>query len=113
MGAGARIEHRVGDGAASPYFAVAAVLQAALLGYENNYSLPDEEKYDGFEQVSSERHVADNLADSIDLLEANTTLTSAIGEELIANYCAIKRAEAEELSEKSSDEVISYYSFYI
>ena len=113
MGVGARIEHRVGDGAASPYFAVAAVLQAALLGYENNYPLPNEETNDGFEEVSSDRHVADNLEDSIDLLEADKTLTSAIGEELIANYCAIKRAEAEELSEKSSDEVISYYSFYI
>ena len=71
-------------------------MQAALLGYENNYPLPNEETNDGFEEVSSDRHVADNLEDSIDLLEADKTLTSAIGEELIANYCAIKRAEAEE-----------------
>lgn len=113
LGAAARIEHRVGDGAASPYFAVAAILQAALLGYENNYALPDEEQNDGFEKVNTDQCVADNLAHSLDLLEADSTLTQAIGDPLIANYCAIKRAELEELSGKSFDEVLNYYSFYI
>lgn len=113
MGAGARIEHRVGDGAASPYFAVAAVLQAALLGFENNYLLQEEEVGNGLENLSSERHVGDTLIDSLDLLDADAALKQAVGEEIIANYSAIKRAEAEELSGKSYEDVITYYSFYI
>jgi glutamine synthetase len=112
-GTGARIEHRVGDGSASPYFAVAAVLQAALLGYENSYELPPEELNDGFEKVSTTRHVGDSLGESILMLEADKKLASALGIELIENYCAVKRAEIAELDGKSTDQIVAYYSHYI
>lgn len=41
-GAKSRLEHRMADGSANPYTAVAAVLQAALLGVSNGYALGQE-----------------------------------------------------------------------
>ena len=37
-GAKARIEHRMGDGAANPYVLVATVLQAAKLGFKTAFA---------------------------------------------------------------------------
>ncbi|MDE0202771.1 MAG: glutamine synthetase family protein, partial [Rhodospirillaceae bacterium] len=53
-GPATRIEHRLGDGAANPYVAAAAVLQAARLGVENGYPLPPAETGDGLETVDTE-----------------------------------------------------------
>jgi len=41
-----RIEHRMGDGAANPYTAVAVVLQAARLGLAGGHELPPAETGD-------------------------------------------------------------------
>jgi glutamine synthetase len=112
-GPGARIEYRVGDCAASPYFAVAAVLQAALLGYEKQYPLPPEESKDGFEEVSVERHIAGSLSESIAALQQDQVLIEQIGNGLIANYVAIKQAEINELADKSFAEIVDYYAYYI
>ena len=112
-GSATRIEHRVGDCSASPYFAVAAILQATLQGYEKDYDLPPPEKADGFEEVSVESHIADNLSDSLASLQADTVLVEAVGQGLIANYCAIKEAEIGELEGKNYDEVVQYYAHYI
>ena len=112
-GPAARIEHRVADCSVSPYFAVAAVLQAALLGYENNYELSPEETKDGFEEVSVERHIAGSLSESLDALSNDANLTQQIGRELIANYTAIKRAEVAEINGKSFEDTVKYYAHYI
>ena len=110
---GSRIEHRVGDCAVSPYVAVAAVLNAAMLGYEGKYELPEAETGDGLETVNTERHIADTLGESLDLLEKDTALTTAIGQLLIDNYVAIKRAEIAELDGKDHAEIFKYYAPYI
>jgi glutamine synthetase len=39
-----------------PYFALAAALQAALLGYEKGYELPARETNDGLETTVTDRH---------------------------------------------------------
>ena len=112
-GSAARIEHRVGDCAASPYFAVAAILQAALLGYENNYSLPAEEKEVDIDALSADSHIAHSLKESIELLRQDSRLTQAIGEEIIANYCAIKDMEIKELEGASQQKIFEYYSYFL
>ena len=109
----ARIEHRMADGAASPYFALAAVLQAALLGLEGGYDLPPPETGDGFETANTTRHTPHSLGEALDALAADTALQRAVGEELIDNYLSIKRAEVDELAGKSTDEHIAYYLHYI
>ena len=112
-GAGARIEHRVGDCAASPYVVTAAVLQAAKLGYEHGYELPPEETGDCLENVDTDRHIADDLATSLELLEKDNALVDALGRLLVENFVAIKRAEIEEVKGKSKQEIFDYYAPFL
>jgi len=112
-GSAARIEHRLADCTASPYFALAAMLQAALLGLENDYELPEPETNDGLETINTDRHTPHSLPDALDALEADTVLTEAVGADMIANFIAIKRDEVKTLSEKSEAEQLAYYLHYI
>lgn len=112
-GAASRIEHRQGDCSASPYVAAVAVLQAARLGFIHGYELPDAETNDGLEVVSTDQHVAESLGASLNHLESDTSLMSAIGSLLVENFIFVKRAEIEELKDKSFDDVFNYYSPFI
>jgi len=112
-GAAARIEHRLADCAASPYFALAAALQAARIGLEQDYELPPEELNDGLETISTDRHTPHSLSDALDALEKDKVLARAVGEVMIDNYIAIKRAELGELEGKSGDEQRAYYLNFI
>lgn len=113
QGAAARIEHRLADCAASPYFALASLLRAALLGVEKGYTLPPAETADGLENVSTQNHAPETLEDALDALAADTVLAGAISPELVANYVSIKRQEALTLKDKSEAERIAYYLHYI
>ncbi|WP_408590881.1 glutamine synthetase [Novosphingobium sp.] len=112
-GSAARIEHRLADCAASPYFAIAALLQAALLGLEQGYPLPDPETNDGLETINTDRHTPHDLGSALDALEVDTVLSAAIGADLIANYISIKREEVRIVSELPTDAHRAYYLHYI
>ena len=112
-GKAARIEHRVGDCAASPFIAVAAVLNAALLGVEKGYDLTPPETGDGLETVNTERHVPESLGDALKLLTADTALARGMGQMLVDNFVAIKEAEIKELDGKSHAETFEYYAPFI
>ena len=112
-GAAARIEHRLADCAVSPYVAVAAVLQAARLGFTQGLALPPEEAGDGLENVNTDRHVADCLSESLNALEQDEALIEAVGPLLIDNFIAIKRTEVKEIEGKSDEDVFNYYAPYI
>ena len=113
QGSAARVEHRMGDCAASPYIAIATVLHAARLGVEQHAVLPPRETLDALENVSTSRHTPHDLASALDALEADVALRSAVGQQLIDNYLAIKRAEIGELDQKSEREIFDYYAPYI
>ncbi|MFY7837404.1 MAG: glutamine synthetase [Novosphingobium sp.] len=112
-GPAARIEHRMADCAASPYFALAAMLQAALLGLENGYDLPAPETNDGLETINTDRHTPYSLAHALDALEADTVLAHAVGPEMIANFIAIKRDEVKIVSDRADADQLAYYLHYI
>ncbi|MBC2669557.1 glutamine synthetase [Novosphingobium piscinae] len=112
-GPAARIEHRLADCAASPYFALAALLRAALLGLERGYDLPEPETNDGLETINTDRHTPHDLGAALDALEADTLLTETIGADLVANFVAIKREEVRQLSAKTAAEQIAYYLYYV
>lgn len=112
-GPAARMEHRLADCAASPYFALAALLHAALLGVERGCELPPAETADGLENVSTTVHAPDNLGEALAALEQDRELVEAIGAELVANYIGVKRHEIEELAGRSAEEQIAYYLHYI
>jgi len=112
-GEAARIEHRTPDCAGSPYVVVAAVLQAARLGYLNGYDLPPPETQDGLENVGTDRHIAESLGESLDHLERDAALTDAIGRLLVENFVALKRAEIEEVRGKDAGAIFDYYAPYL
>lgn len=112
-GAASRIEHRMGDCAASPYVAIASVLQAARLGVLNKPSLPPAETLDALENVGTTRHTPEALESALDALQAAPALREAVGGLLVDNLVAIKRAEIEELKDRTEQQIFDYYAPYI
>jgi ABC-type sugar transport system ATPase subunit len=107
------IEHRMADCASSPYFAVAAALQAALLGVSKGYALPPPETNDGLETINTDRHTPHSLGNALEALDADLALKVAVGAPIIDNFIAIKREEVKILEGKSVDEQIAYYLHFI
>ncbi|ASM71116.1 MULTISPECIES: glutamine synthetase family protein [Roseobacteraceae] len=105
----ARLEHRMADCAANPYLAVAAILQAALLGMKTKLELQPAEDMDGLENTRETRHTPDDLGAALDALEADTDLCAAVGEDLCAAMIVLKRDEIARLEGKSTDEVRAFY----
>ena len=108
-GPATRIEHRVADGAANPYVAAAAMLQAARLGVEKGYPLPPAETGDGLESVDTDVAVPENLGAALDALEQDDALVSAIGALLVANHIGIKRKEWDDYLGSTTDWEMSRY----
>lgn len=108
-GSGTRLEHRMSDGAASPYLATAAVLQAARLGVVDGLSPPPPEEQDCLEHQSTDRHVPDDLARALDALEADAPLVNAVGPDMIALFLSIKRAEWQKFAAAVTDWELTYY----
>jgi glutamine synthetase len=112
-GTKARIEHRMGDGAANPYVLVATVLQAARLGLANGYKLPPRETGDCFEHSTATSAAPDSLADALDALEADAPLRKAVGELLAGNLIFMKRAEVEKTAKLEGEALRDFYIAYI
>jgi glutamine synthetase len=109
-GASARLEHRMGDGAANPYTLVAAVLQSARLGLQHGYALQAMETGDGLTGQDATNSVANSLGAALDDLQADTVLTQALGAELVANHVFMKRNEVEKTADRDA---LGARDFYI
>ncbi len=109
----ARIEHRMADGAANVYTAIATVLQAARLGYQNGYALPPAETADCLENQDATDGVPEDLGQAIKALEADTEIVNAIGADLIGNLAVIKTHEIEVTREFNHEQLRDYYIHYI
>jgi glutamine synthetase len=108
-GGATRIEHRMSDGAANPYLATAAVLQAARLGLVDKLELQAAEEQDCLEHQSTTRHVPNDLSQALDAMMADSSLVSAIGEEAVAQFEAVKRAEWDKFTAAVTDWEKNYY----
>ncbi len=109
----ARLEHRMADASANPYTATAAVLQAARLGVLNGHDLPPMETGDGFEHTDAETGVGADLAEAIADLKADTALTSAVGDELVANHIHMKENEVEKTRGLEGSALRDFYINFI
>jgi glutamine synthetase len=112
-GAKARLEHRMADASANPYTAVAAVLQAALLGVEKGYALPPLETGDGFDRMDATEGVANDLAGAVADLAADTALAQAVGPELVANHVYMKQHEVKKTRDLEGDALRDFYVHYV
>ena len=109
-GSAARLEHRMGDGAANPYTLVATVLQAARLGLQHGYPLQPMETGDGLTGQDATVSVPPTLGEALDALEADTALVQAVGEGLVANHVFMKR---DEITKTADRDVLGARDFYI
>jgi glutamine synthetase len=103
----------VGDGAVSPHQAVAAVLTAALLGYEKGYEPPPVETLDCIEKASTDVVTPASLKDALDALEADTDLVEAFGAAFVDGFVTVKRAEWDRYQKWTTDwEMGEYLPFH-
>ena len=108
-GTKARIEHRMADATANPYIAVAAVLQAALLGVESDTPLTPPESGDGFEQTDATEGVATDLAGAIADLSDDTLLSDAVGRVIVDNQIFMRNAEIEKTVGLDHADLCNFY----
>jgi glutamine synthetase len=114
-GGATRIEVRVGDGAANPYLAIAAVLAAGTDGVRR--------RLEPAEPVAGDAYRADpehaggrlptSLDEALDALEADDVLTGALGTEIVGTFLAVKRFEAERHRAWVSDWEIQEYLHHL
>jgi len=108
-GAATRLEHRMPDGAASPYLSAAAVLQAARLGVVNRIASPPPEEQDCLEHQTATRHTPDDLGRALEAFEADKELYDAVGCDMSALFVAIKQAEWQKFRMAVTDWELNYY----
>ncbi|WP_298907444.1 glutamine synthetase family protein [uncultured Aliiroseovarius sp.] len=112
-GAKSRLEHRMADATANPYTAVAAVLQASLLGLENNYPLGSIEGGDGFDRTEAKDGTAVNLKAAMNDLEADTVLGDRVGRLLVDNHIFMKRKEVIKTRDLEGDGLRDFYVNFV
>ncbi len=109
-GEATRIEHRLADGAANPYLAIAATLNAAWLGIMSKMPTPQIETGDSLgESGSTSRHVPATLGDALDAYEADPEFNETMGPEFTANFLAVKRDEYRRYLDHVTDWELSTY----
>ncbi len=109
-----RIEHRLADGAANPYLAIAATLNAAWLGIASKMPTPPMETGDSLgESGSTTRHVPATLGDALDAFAADAEFAETMGSEFAANFLAVKRDEYRRYLDHVTDwELNTYLPFH-
>jgi glutamine synthetase len=101
-GAGARLEVRVGDGAANPYVVIAVVLAAALDGLRRQLECPPVSG--GWSYTDESRPaIPMDLGSALDALKADTFLADIIGEPFVAAFETLKRDEIERYNAEVED----------
>jgi len=113
LGKRARIEHRLGDASANPYTLVAAVLQAARLGFTGKYNLPPAETADCILNHDAQDGVPDNLAEALRALADDKPFVAAMGELLVGNHIGIKEGEIKRTAGLEGDALRDYYIHYV
>ncbi len=101
------------DASCNPYTALAALLQAARLGVENDYPLPEPEAGDGFDRTDAGYGVAASLSEAMDDLEADTALAAALGPELVEHHIFMKRIEVTKTQGLEGATLRDYYIWYV
>lgn len=109
----ARLEHRMADGSANPYTAVAAVLQAARLGVEGGYDLPPAETGDCFDRNDAKTGVAADLRRAMDDLAADTAFGDVLGRELVDHHLFMKRKEVKKTRDLEGEALRDFYVWFV
>lgn len=114
-GAATRIEVRVGDGAANPYLAVAALLFAGAHGVRERLQPPAAVSGDAYHADESQigAPLPRTLEESLDALEADAVLREAMGEQIVTTFLAMKRFEVERHRSHVSEWELDEYAHHV
>lgn len=114
-GGATRIEVRVGDGAANPYLAIAALLAAGTDGVRRRLEPPEPVAGDAYraDPEHAGGRLPKSLDEALDALEADDVLTLALGSEIVDTFLAVKRFEAERHRAWVSDWEIQEYLHHL
>ncbi|MGA2777315.1 MAG: glutamine synthetase family protein [Steroidobacteraceae bacterium] len=93
------VEFRVADATASPYLALAALIQAGLDGVREQRDI----------RLTEPRALPASLAEALDLLEANEAAPEWLGSELLSAYLLFKRAEIKGMENLDESEICRRY----
>jgi len=91
-GQSAHIENRLPCGSSNPYLVMAGVLAAGLDGLKNKTEPPTETQGIAY-GLAGVTNLPTRLEESLDALEADTAMRTALGEEFIKLFVAVKRHE--------------------
>nr|WP_315219323.1 type III glutamate--ammonia ligase [uncultured Duganella sp.] len=103
-----RIEWRLPDSSANPYLALAGVIAAGLDGIENSLEAGEPVNQDVYEMSEARRAelglriLPQNLGEAAAALRADTAMATALGEDFVKEFVALKRAEWNEYSQHVS-----------
>jgi glutamine synthetase len=112
-GGATRLELRVGDGAANPYLAIAAVLAAGADGLRRRLEPPAPVAGDAYRTDAAGEDLPGALEQALDALEADVVLRDALGPQIVDTFLAIKRFEAERHRAWVSDWEIDEYLHHL
>jgi glutamine synthetase len=105
------VEIRVGDGAANPYLAIAAVLAAGADGVRRELSPPPPvigDAYHAAPEIAGEP-LPTHLDAALDALDADAVLRAALGAPIVDTFLTVKRFETERHRAWVSDWEITEY----
>lgn len=107
---GTRLEHRQPGGDANPYIATAAVLAAGLHGLANAIEPGDLSDADVY-GLSDDEVVGlpTSLAEAVDLLETSEVARHWLGDDFVAHYVEMKRAELKAQATAVTDWEVARY----
>lgn len=110
-GSATRVEVRIGDGAANPYLAFAAVLAAGLDGIERQLASPPPIVGfpDDLPECERGAEIPADLQASCRALAADATLVAALGQPLIDAYLLLKQSELDRYARWVSDWELAEY----
>ena len=114
-GGATRIEIRVGDGAANPYLAIAAILAAGTDGIRRRLEPPTPVCGDAYRAgaAGAGTRLPDSLETALDALERDAVLRGALGESIVTAFLAVKRFEVARHRAWVSDWEIAEYAHHL
>ena len=114
-GGATRLEIRVGDGAANPYLAIAAVRAAGTDGIRRGLEPPEPVVGDAYraDPACAGERLPGALEEALDALEADTALRDALSAEIVDTFVAVKRFEVERHRAWVSDWEIDEYVHHL
>ncbi len=114
-GKGTRVENRAADAASNPYLVFAAALAAGLDGIERQMN-PGEPFVGDAYALCDPREVPSlpqYLHEAIPVLEKDEYLVSAMGEDFVKAFTAVKRLEVQRFNQFVTDWEFNEYAFHL